>query len=75
MARVTLGTLSSYTQHTTRYTRETGVVYVMQAKGVWRHVDTNGANGADALNTVGPMYATKAELLADHERYMRACWL
>ena len=54
----------------TRYTEQTGVGYTMQAPGLWRHVDA-GNKG----ETVGPQYASRAELLADHERYVSDAWL
>lgn len=56
----------------TRFTDATGVEIHRTHEGRWRHVDTNDGRRAD----VGPDYHTKAELLADHEAYLRrAGWL
>lgn len=57
---------------TTRFSAETGIRYRHCVGGQWQHIDTN--DGGDAQ--VGPHYASKAELLADHEAYLyRAGWL
>lgn len=46
----------------------TGLSYVQRGPGLWRIVVwETGCNPAD----VGPHYRTKAELLADAERYAR----
>lgn len=67
----------------TRFTEQTGI-YIEHFKGInfysegpkkysrkvsyWRHVDN------DTGGHVGPAYNTKAEILADHERYLRDSW-
>lgn len=54
----------------TRHTDTTGVGYFRRPGG-WQHVDTNDG----FQRPVGDTYATKAELLADHEAYLvRAGW-
>ena len=54
----------------TRHTAETGIEYRKFGKNHFQHVDTN-----DGRNTqVGPVYHSKAELLADHERYLIESW-
>ena len=65
----------------TRYTEQTGITIsaqeVYSASGkrnvvAWAHYDNNGGHP----RKVGPWYRTKAELLADHEDYLRrAGWL
>lgn len=70
-----IGTLQSFRKHRTRYTAQTGIVYIMQCAGLWRHVDTADSRQDEAPRVVGPQYATEHELLSDHERYMRANWL
>jgi hypothetical protein len=59
----------------TRYTPKTGIqIARLDIYGVpfWQHIDTNDGGRAQ----VGPQYRTKAELLADHERYLlEAGWL
>lgn len=56
----------------TRHTAKTGII-VRHYPGIgWAHFDTNDNRAAK----VGPWYATKAELLADHESYLhRAGWI
>ena len=44
-------------------TRQDGLGYVKHGRNTWRLVDT--VTGA----TIGPVYATKAELLADLDRF------
>jgi hypothetical protein len=57
---------------TTRFSAETGIKIRQFDAGHWQHVDCNEARNAQ----VGPVYKTKAELLADHEDYLRrAGWL
>lgn len=60
----------------TRHTDESGIVvhnvkaYNVTLKkdvNVWGHFDTNDGR----LTHVGPWYKSKAELLADHENYLR----
>lgn len=48
-----------------RPTRFPELGYRMDGPGLWRIYDT------DTESAVGPQYATKAELLADLERYAR----
>jgi hypothetical protein len=48
-----------------RPTRFPELAYINQAAGLWRIVTTE--DGA----TIGPQYRTKAELLADLDRYAR----
>ncbi len=48
-----------------RKTRFPELAYTNITPGLWRIVDTS------TKQTVGPHYATKAELLADLERYAR----
>lgn len=56
----------------TPFTAQTGIEIKRNADGRWRHVDTNDGRKAE----VGPDYHTKAELIADHEGYLRrAGWL
>lgn len=56
--------------HKTRYP-ELG--YVHQDVGLWRIVDlASVAEGNNGL--VGPQYRSRAELLADLERYARVSW-
>lgn len=52
---------------TLRPTRYPELSYMQQDRNLWRFVFTG--DGAEA--TVGPQYRTKAELLADLERYAR----
>ena len=54
----------------TRHTKKTGVEFVKIADNHWQHIDTNDKRFAQ----VGPIYKTKMELLADHERYLRDNW-
>lgn len=54
-------------------TRIPGLSYINQARGLWRVVDTHDDRN-DAYRTVGPQYKTKAELLADFDRYSREAW-
>lgn len=62
----------------TRFSDQTGV-YITYHKGVgWRHYDCNDGFPKDGNlhRFVGPIYETKAELLADHENYLiRAGWM
>ena len=56
----------------TRYTRQTGICIKHYGPGHWQHVDTNDGHPRQ----VGPIYKTKAELLADHENYLiRSGWM
>lgn len=56
----------------TRHTPATGIVIGQHPDG-WRHYDT-GTRGQ--TRDVGPVYASKAEALADHEAYMkRGGWI
>ena len=58
-------------QTVTRHTPATGIVIGQHPNG-WRHYDTEGGSARD----VGPIYASKAEALADHEAYMkRGGWI
>jgi len=54
----------------TRHTSGTGVHFAHVFAGVWRHVHVEGG----AASVVGPEYRTRAELLADHDRYMHESW-
>jgi hypothetical protein len=55
----------------TRYTPKTGI-QIARLGTFWQHIDTNDGRRAQ----IGPQYRTKAELLADHERYLIAAgWL
>lgn len=55
----------------TRFTKETGIEIKHLGTKHWQHVDNN-----DGLaRQVGPVYATQAEALADHENYLvRGGW-
>lgn len=56
----------------TRFTGQTGIEIKCVAGIGWAHYDLNDGRAA----RVGPWYKTKAELLADHEAYLRrAGWL
>lgn len=55
-------------------TRFDGLGYINQSKGVWRVVDIHDAFDSSNPRCVGPQYKTKAELLADLERYARESW-
>lgn len=58
--------------HPSRFSADTGVKFRQFSPSHWQHVDCNDARNAQ----VGPIYKTKAELLADHEDYLRrAGWL
>lgn len=50
----------------TRHTRETGIIIGRHPDG-WRHYDISDGAPRD----VGPVYASKAEAMGDHESYMR----
>ncbi len=50
------------TNHPTRFAE---LAYTQTGPGLWRIVAT------DTGNTIGPFYATKAELLADLARYAK----
>lgn len=54
----------------TRFTEETGIEYKRLGKNHFRHIDTNDGRSTQ----VGPIYHSKAELLADHERYLKDSW-
>ena len=55
----------------TRYTPKTGI-QIARLGTFWQHIDTNDGRRSQ----IGPQYHTKAELLADHERYLIAAgWL
>ena len=54
----------------TRHTDETGIEFIKIAENHWQHIDTNDGSFAQ----VGPIYKTKIELLADHERYLQDNW-
>ena len=57
----------------TRNSAATGIYYGHHACG-WQHYDHNDGDGYG--RGVGPIYKTKAELLADHESYMiRGGWI
>ena len=51
-------------QVSTRYTKETGIVIEKVNHGDWRHYSLY------THNYVGPIYKTKAEILANHDEYM-----
>lgn len=65
----------------TRYSEETGIriakidaynVTLKKNVVAWGHFDTSDGR----MSHVGPWYKTKAELLSDHEAYLRrAGWL
>ncbi len=56
-----------------RPTRYVYLGYVQDGPRLWRLVDlTHEVCGLNPR--VGPHYPTRAELLADLERYTRACW-
>ncbi len=55
-----------YTIHTTRF-KELG--FTNQEPGLWRFVDISEGIDRDRPRTIGPMYASKAELLADLTDY------
>lgn len=48
--------------------------YTKVAPGLWRCVDITSLAEYQFVPFVGPHYRTKAELLADLERYHAACW-
>lgn len=48
-----------------------GIYFVKLSPTDWRHVDTSDA-GRPA--TVGPIYKSRSELLADSLRYCRESW-
>ena len=54
----------------TRYTKETGIEIMKIADNHWQHIDTN----CGCHSQVGPIYKTKAEILADHELYLKRAW-
>ena len=57
----------------TRHTKVTGIYYRKFWRDHWQHVDMNDP-GKPAQ--VGPVYRTRAELLADHDDYVnRAGWM
>lgn len=59
-----------------RLTQATGLQMTRDGAGYWRHVDTNEPKQDNTPAYVGPLYATKEELLADLESYAaRAGWL
>ena len=51
-------------------TRFAGLGYILVCDACWRFVDLSDNRSA----TVGPQYRTKAELLADLQRYAREVW-
>lgn len=51
----------------TRHTQETGLE-VENQNGIWRHIDTNDG----MRSAIGPHYQSKAEILADLDRYADA---
>lgn len=57
-------------------TRFAGLGYWHQGHGLWRVVDIHESvlNPEGMPRTVGPQYTTKAELLADLDRYARESW-
>jgi hypothetical protein len=60
------------TTHNTRFTANTGIAFRDFGAGHWQHIDTSDDRDAQ----VGPIYKTRAELLADHEAYLRrAGWI
>lgn len=57
-------------------TRFAGLGYWHQGHGLWRVVDLHESvlNSQGLPRTVGPLYKTKEELLADLNRYARESW-
>lgn len=57
-------------------TRYMGLGFYNQEAGLWRVVDIHDSllNSQGVPRTVGPMYASKAELLSDLDRYARESW-
>lgn len=66
----------SYNGYTIIRTRFEELGYTHVAPGLWRFVDITEfpRDKWAGLPVVGPHYGTKAELLADMERYYAACW-
>lgn len=54
-------------------TRYAGLGYVQLTRGVWRVVDRHDGDG-EVPRCVGPIYRTRAELLADLDAYAREAW-
>lgn len=57
-------------------TRFAGLGYWNQERGLWRVCDIHESvlNSQGMPRTVGPLYASKAELMADLARYARDSW-
>lgn len=53
-------------------TRVSFLFYTRITPTLWRVVDRS--DGAGPIRCVGPLYRTKAELLADFDRYARDAW-
>lgn len=54
-------------------TRIAGLGYVKVSPTLWRVVDLHEGE-TDTPRTVGPLYRTKQELLADFDRYSKEAW-
>lgn len=52
------------------HSERSGIYFVKLASDDWRHVDAN----SDRPATVGPIYKSRSELLADSNRYCRENW-
>ena len=52
-------------------TREKTIGFVNLRHGVWMFCDLEHHKQDDAPVTIGPRYASKAELLADCDRYLK----
>jgi len=57
-----------------RPTRYAGLCYVQQDRTTWRFVSVHDCDSVATPAVVGPQYRTKAELLADMDRYAREYW-
>lgn len=53
--------------HKTRYSASTGIYYAWLDKEHWQHLEVDEGRAYQ----VGPIYVTKAELLTDHERFLK----
>jgi hypothetical protein len=55
-------------------TRFYGLGFVNFGSGHWQFIDLHGRKPEDWPSQVGPLYRTKAELLADLTAYARDAW-
>lgn len=64
------------TKYKINKTRFAGLGYWNQERGLWRVCDIHESvlNSQGVPRTVGPLYASKAELMADLARYARVSW-